>query len=174
MFISLILLLSMIVFGLLGIVEVRKFQIQNILWKLLWHQSWGSPTPLQTIPIWFALFCPVGWCWPVDLFNCVQCILPTQKVPSVELCQLYMCLCVFVSALGCSAPDQYQCPTSGECFESFVKCDNRLQCRDGSDEVDCGRSYTHLHILEGNAMYMYFEMHSYFCTYISTYSGSFW
>ena len=33
--------------------------------------------------------------------------------------------------------DEFKCTVSGECFDDFIKCDQRTQCIDKSDELDC-------------------------------------
>ena len=32
---------------------------------------------------------------------------------------------------------EFQCIESGKCINASMRCDNRLDCDDGSDEVDC-------------------------------------
>ena len=35
------------------------------------------------------------------------------------------------------APHQFQC-NSGECIDQRLRCNQRYDCRDGSDETECG------------------------------------
>ena len=38
--------------------------------------------------------------------------------------------------LNCDYGD-FQCIESGNCIDASMRCDNRLDCDDGSDEADC-------------------------------------
>ena len=38
--------------------------------------------------------------------------------------------------MSCNYGD-FQCSASGRCIEASMRCDNRLDCDDGSDEAEC-------------------------------------
>ena len=38
--------------------------------------------------------------------------------------------------MNCDYGD-FQCIESGNCIDASMRCDNRLDCDDGSDEADC-------------------------------------
>lgn len=42
-----------------------------------------------------------------------------------------------VESVGCPAVTDFMCH-SGHCVESQLVCDNKADCADGSDEINCG------------------------------------
>lgn len=59
----------------------------------------------------------------------------------LSLCSFPVCVCVCVSdaaePLGCPTATDFVC-RSGHCIESYLVCDNKADCADESDEIDCG------------------------------------
>lgn len=48
--------------------------------------------------------------------------------------------------LGCEI-DQFEC-LSGQCIDSAARCDQHFDCKDGSDEISCGKCYNELLVIE--------------------------
>ena len=57
-------------------------------------------------------------------FNCKMILLKAQKT------------CIFAADRTCSE-EEYEC-VDGTCISSSWKCDQDVDCPDGSDEDDCG------------------------------------
>lgn len=48
-----------------------------------------------------------------------------------------MCLLDVVQPVSCPAVTDFVCH-NGDCIESHLVCDNKADCADESDEIDCG------------------------------------
>ena len=78
-----------------------------------------------------------------DTWNVVFCLV----VFSCSFLNVYynQYLCWYLSfaylAPPTCSPRQFQC-RSGECIDKSLRCNRRYDCRDGSDELDCGELIT--------------------------------
>ena len=39
--------------------------------------------------------------------------------------------------MQCSIADEFQCVSDKKCIAAILRCDNVVQCHDGSDEANC-------------------------------------
>lgn len=52
---------------------------------------------------------------------------------------IYILLHCFTADKACDPIDSYSCRSTDQCIDIRKKCDNRVDCDDGSDEEDCGK-----------------------------------
>lgn len=83
-------------------------QMRLLSW-LSWRRWWRQ---LRSVPLWAIQFWVV-----VDLVDCIS----AESGSSSNEC----------------SQDEFRC-SNGDCVDSDMRCDSRLDCRDGSDEANCG------------------------------------